>query len=226
MRTLIIEDEQRMAALLRKGLEEDGHAVRCAFDGQAGLQLARTGAFDVVILDLMLPKMDGYQVAQALRSEHIQTPLLMLTAKDAVTDIVHGLDVGADDYITKPFSFNELLARMHAIERRNVLNRKKTIQVADLVLEPMDRNVYRNNVRISLTRTEYSLLECLMNHLGQVVARHELIDSVWGTETDIESNNLDAFVRLLRQKVDVDGPAKLIHTVRGIGYVIKEGRQI
>jgi DNA-binding response OmpR family regulator len=221
MKLLVVEDEKRMSELLHKGLTEEGHTVACATDGRGGLELAANYDFDVIILDVMMPKMDGYQLAKRLRSEKIATPVLMLTAKDAVPDIIHGLDVGADDYMTKPFSFNELLARLRAVKRRALVSQPLLLQVGDLVLDPATREVSRGGTRISLTRTEYSLLEQLIYRAGTVVRRQSLIEAVWGFDRDIEDNTLDVFMRLLRCKVQDDTRQKLIHTVRGVGYVLR-----
>jgi DNA-binding response OmpR family regulator len=221
MRLLIVEDEKRMVELLRQGLEEEGHAVVCAKDGLEGWELCKTYTFDMIILDIMMPKMDGYELAKRLRAEKLPTPILMLTAKDSVQDIVHGLDLGADDYLTKPFAFNELLARLRAVKRRAPVPQPTNLQVDDLVLDPATREVSRGGVRLALTRTEYGLLERLMDRAGKVVPRRQLIESVWGFDRDIEDNTLDVFVRLLRSKVDGNGRTKLIHTIRGVGYVIK-----
>ena len=225
MKLLIVEDEARMAELLRKGLTEEGHSAVCAFDGAEGLALAKGFEFDVIILDIMLPRVSGFEMAKRLRSEKIRTPVLMLTAKDSVPDIVRGLDLGADDYMTKPFSFEELLARLRAVQRRAVATADTSLRVADLVLEPSSREVSRGQTRISLTRTEYNLLERLVFRTGKVVARRSLIEAVWGFDREIEDNTLDAFMHLLRNKIDPPGRAKLIHTVRGVGYVIREAAQ-
>jgi DNA-binding response OmpR family regulator len=225
MKLLVVEDEARMAELLRKGLTEEGHSAVCAFDGAEGLALAKGFEFDVIILDIMLPRVSGFEMAKRLRSEKIRTPVLMLTAKDSVPDIVRGLDLGADDYMTKPFSFEELLARLRAVQRRAVATADTSLRVADLVLEPSSREVSRGQTRISLTRTEYNLLERLVFRTGKVVARRSLIEAVWGFDREIEDNTLDAFMHLLRNKIDPPGRAKLIHTVRGVGYVIREASQ-
>ncbi len=221
MNLLIVEDEQRMVELLRRGLGEEGHAVMTAPDGAEALELARTYQFDVILLDVMMPKLDGFQMMQRLRSEKIKTPVLILTAKDTVPDVVRGLDLGADDYMIKPFSFDELVARLRAVKRRASQLSKPCLQVADLVLDPAARQVSRAGMQIALTRTEYSLLERLMYRAGQVVPRRALIESVWGLEREIEDNTLDAFMHLLRNKIDSPGQPKLIHTVRGVGYVIR-----
>jgi DNA-binding response OmpR family regulator len=222
MKLLIVEDETHMADLLRKGLTEEGHTAICAYDGAEGLDVARSYEFDVIILDVMLPKLNGYDVAKRLRAEKIRTPILMLTAKDTVPDIVRGLDLGVDDYMTKPFSFDELLARLRSVRRRVSAAGEGELRVGDLVLDPAGRDVVRGDVHISLTRTEYNLLERLMFRVGKVVSRRSLIESVWGFDREIEENTLDAFMHLLRIKVDFPGKPKLIHTVRGVGYLIRE----
>lgn len=223
MKLLIVEDEARMIDLLRKGLTEEGHIVTCASDGGEGLALARDYEFDVIILDVMMPRLSGYDLAKRLRAEKIPTPILMLTARDSVPDIVRGLDLGADDYMTKPFSFNELVARLRAVKRRSLAGQEASLRVGDLVLDPASREVQRGEQRVSLTRTEYNLLERLMYRSGKVVSRRSLIESVWGFDREIEENTLDAFMRLLRNKVDAPGKPKLIHTVRGVGYMIRPG---
>src|SRR5208337_4405919 len=202
MKLLIVEDEARMADLLRRGLTEEGHTATCASDGAEGLALATAYEFDVIILDIMLPKLSGYDLAKRLRAEKVPTPILMLTARDSVPDIVRGLDLGAEDYMTKPFSFDELLARLRAVKRRAVAAQETSIRVGDLVLDPATRGVQRGDARVSLTRTEYNLLERLMYRAGKVVSRGSLIESVWGFEREIEENTLDAFMRLLRGKID------------------------
>jgi DNA-binding response OmpR family regulator len=221
MNILVVEDEKRMVELLHKGLTEEGHTVACATDGSSGLELAENNEFDAIILDVMMPKLDGYQLAKRLRSQKIATPVLMLTARDSVQDIVRGLDIGADDYMTKPFSFHELLARLRAVKRRARVPQPLQLQVGDLVLDPATREVSRGGTRIPLTRTEYSLLEQLIYRAGTVVRRRPLIDAVWGFDRDIEDNTLDVFVRLLRHKIQDDTRQKLIHTVRGVGYMLR-----
>jgi DNA-binding response OmpR family regulator len=221
MKLLIVEDETRMADLLRKGLTEEGHTAVCAFDGVEGLAIAKSYEFDVIILDVMMPKLSGYEMAKRLRADKIRTPVLMLTAKDSVPDVVRGLDLGADDYMTKPFSFDELLARLRAVKRRALVAQETSLRVGDLVLDPASREVLRGEVRIALTRTEYNLLERLVYRSGKVVSRRSLIESVWGFDREIEENTLDAFMHLLRNKVDPPGKAKLIQTIRGVGYMIR-----
>ena len=225
MKLLIVEDEARMVELLRKGLTEEGHTVVCASNGREGLEMARTYEFDVIILDVMMPKLNGYELAERLRRERVVTPMLMLTAKDTVPDLVRGLDAGADDYMTKPFAFEELLARLRAVKRRAPVPQLPKLQVGNLSLDPATREVSRAGTAVLLTRTEYNLLERLMDRAGKVVSRRSLIEAVWGFEREIEDNTLDAFVRLLRGKIDLEGQTKLIHTVRGVGYMIRAEAQ-
>ena len=222
VKLLVVEDEPRMLELLRRGLTEEGHSVTCASDGGEGWDLARDYEFDAVVLDVMLPKMNGFELAKKLRQEKVSTPVLMLTAKDSVPDVVRGLDAGADDYLTKPFTFNELVARLRALQRRSTSRTQNRLQVGDLILDPESREVSRAGVPILLTRTEYSLLERLMYRAGKVIPRNTLIESVWGFDREIEENTLDAFVRLLRHKIDREDSPKLIVTVRGVGYMIRE----
>ena len=223
MKLLVIEDERRMADLLRQGLQEEGHTVVCAYDGAEGLEIARAYQFDVILLDIMMPKVSGHEIVRRLRAQKNETPILFLTALDAVSNVVQGLDLGADDYLTKPFAFDELLARLRAVMRRANLPLEPRLQVADLTLDPASHEVTRAGVRLNLTRTEYSILERLMFRAGKVVPRNVLIETVWGFDREIEDNTLDAFLRLLRNKIDGPGQAKLIHTVRGVGYCVREG---
>lgn len=199
--------------------------VTCASDGAEGLALAKDYEFDIIILDVMMPKLSGYDVAKRLRAEKMRTPILMLTARDSVPDIVKGLDLGADDYMTKPFSFDELVARLRSVKRRALAAEDTHLRVGDLVIDPAGREVRRGEERVLLTRTEYSLLERLMYRCGKVVSRRSLIESVWGFDRDIEENTLDAFMHLLRNKIDLPGRPKLIHTVRGVGYMIRAEEQ-
>ena len=221
MRVLIVEDERAMAELLKKGLEEENHRAALAFDGVQGLELAKTYEFDAIVLDLMLPRVDGFEVARRLRHGGNQTPILILTARDAVPDIVKGLDLGADDYLTKPFSFDVFLARLRTVARRGSGPRPTCLRVADLSLDPASRQALRGRREIRLSPTEYRLLELLMRRAGRVVTRTAIVEAVWGLENDVEENTLDAFVRLLRGKVDKGFSPKLIQTVRGIGYCLK-----
>ena len=225
MRILIVEDERRMAELLRKGLEYENHRVSLAFDGRSALESAQMGEFDAIVLDLMLPGVDGFEVARRLRTSHNQTPILILTARDSVPDIVKGLDVGADDYLTKPFSFAVFLARLRSIARRGAAQRPASLVVGDLVLNPATHRVSRGNQEIHLTLTEFRLLEFLMRRAGRVVLRSSIIHAVWDPNREVEENTLDAFVRLLRSKVDRDYEQKLIQTVRGLGYSVRADSQ-
>jgi two-component system response regulator MprA len=222
MRLLVVEDERRMAKLLKKGLEEEGYVVVLAADGREGLETAAAGGFDLIVLDVMLPGMDGLAVIRRLRERGNRTPVLLLTARDATPDIVRGLDSGADDYLTKPFSFDVLLARIRALARRGPASLPVRLHVGDLELDPAAHEVTRGGQRVHLTRTEFSLLECLLRRRGQVVPREVLIEAVWGNDRDIENNTLDAFIRLLRSKVEGESGCRLIHTVRGVGYVARE----
>lgn len=221
MRILIVEDEKKMAAVLKKGLEAENHRVTLAFDGRTGLELGFTD-FDVIVLDLMLPLIDGFEVARRLRKNGNQTPILMLTARDAVPDIVKGLDLGADDYLTKPFSFEVFLARLRSVARRGSTPRPTVLQVDDLVLNPASHVVTRGEREIHLTPTEFRLLELLMRRTGRVVPRDAIVEAVWDFDHGVEENTLDTFIRLLRSKIDREHDRKLIQTVRGIGYTIRQ----
>jgi DNA-binding response OmpR family regulator len=222
MRILVVEDEASMAELLRNGLEEEQHSVIAAFDGLTALDIASCTELDVILLDVMLPGMDGVEVVRRLRRRNNRTPVVMLTARDSIPDIACGLDVGADDYLIKPFSFVELLARLRASSRRGPIPRPVQMLVADLLLDPATRRVCRAEHEIHLTITEFRLLEFLMRRAGQVIARSTLIEAVWWDSDDIEDNTLDAFISLLRHKVDRAHKRKLIHTIRGIGYSLRE----
>ena len=223
MHVLIIEDEQKMAGLLKRGLEEENHTVTLAHDGRAGLEMAQCLDCDVIVLDLMLPGIDGYEIARRLRKSGNKTPILVLTARDTVPDVVKGLDIGADDYMTKPFSFEEFLARLRAVSRRGSSPRPTLVQAGDLVLDPASHDVTRGGDAISLSRTEYRLLEFLMRRAGRVVSRTTILNSVWESSDNIQENTLDAFVSSLRGKIDQGRKVKLLHTVRGTGYMIREG---
>lgn len=221
MRILLVEDEERMARLLEQGLTEEGHQVYIARDGGEGLAASRAAKFDVVILDVMLPVLDGLTVAKRMRESGNQTPLLMLTARDSVADTVKGLDVGADDYLTKPFSFELLLARVRAVSRRGPIPRSVCLQLADLRLDTATRRVTRGDRVLNLTPREYGILELLFRNAGRPMSRDAILEAVWGFSTDVEENTLEAFVRLLRNKIDHGFERKLIHTVRGIGYCLR-----
>jgi two-component system response regulator MprA len=223
MRILVVEDERRMAELLRQGLAEDGHVVTVAADGHSGLALAATGGFDVLVLDVMLPGCTGFEIARQLRAGGDRTPILMLTARDAPRDVVAGLDLGADDYITKPFSFDILLARIRAVGRRGLIAQPVVLQRAGVSLHLGTREVRRGGRKIDLTRTEYAILELLMRNADRVLPRETIIERVWGADSNIENNTLDAFVRLIRTKVELAGEPRVIRTIRGVGYCLREG---
>lgn len=223
MRVLIVEDERKMAEVLKKGLEEQGHSVTLAHTGTEGLALAQTLNFEAMVLDIMLPGVDGFEVARRLRKLDNGTPILILTARDGEADIVRGLNLGADDYLTKPFSFVEFVARLHAVSRRGSAVRSSKLRAADLVLDPSTHEVYRGDTPISLTRKEYLLLELFLRNAGRVLRRETIINTVWGTHEEVESNTLDVFIKHLRNKVDNGHKVKLIHTVRGFGYRLYKG---
>jgi DNA-binding response OmpR family regulator len=218
VRVLIVEDERKMADLLRRVLVERQCAVQVARTGPDGLRMARESLFDVVTLDIMLPGMDGFEVARELRRSQVSVPIMFLTARDSKTDLVRGLDLGGDDYLTKPFSVVELLARLRALARRKPAFPAEKLQVDDLVMDCARQEVARGGRTIELSRTEYVLLEVLMRNAGRVQTRQSLFGAVWGPERHVGNNTLDAFIRLLRRKIDEGCPAPLIHTVRGFGY--------
>jgi DNA-binding response OmpR family regulator len=225
MRILVVEDEPRMAELLQRGLTEEGHTVVLSLDGREGLSIAESEPFDLLLLDVMLPGTDGFSIVRRLRTRRNQTPILMLTARDATRDVVEGLNLGADDYLTKPFSFDELFARVRAAGRRGPATQAASLRMSDLTLDPGTREVWRGSRQITLTRTEFALLESLMRHAGRVVSRDTLIETVWGGQSDIESNTLDVFMRLLRAKVEIAGEPKLVQTIRGVGFCIRAGEK-
>jgi len=218
---LLAEDDLRMSELLLRGFSEEGHAVDRATTGTQALHAAVSGEFDVVVLDVMLPEIDGFEIVREIRARGKRTPVLMLTARDANADIVSGLNAGADDYLTKPFSFDVLLARVNALARRGPSVQASPLQIGDLTLDSSTHTASRAGAVLALTRTEFSLLEYLMRRAGRVVTRQALIEGVWGSEREVEDNTLDAFVKLLRHKVDHPGRPSLIHTVRGVGYTLR-----
>ncbi|MBP1769618.1 MAG: two component transcriptional regulator, winged helix family [Candidatus Aminicenantes bacterium] len=221
MRILVVEDERKIAEFLRKGLKAEGYAVDVAGDGEAGHFMAGTQDYDLMILDLRLPKMDGITLCRTLRAEKFAAPILMLTVRDSVKDKVQGLDSGADDYLTKPFDFEELLARVRALLRKCGATEATRLQVDDLVVDLLGHTASRASAAIPLTAKEFSLLEYLMRNAGVVVSRAMIAEHVWDIHFDSFSNVIDVSVNHLRSKVDKDFPKKLIHTVRGRGYVLK-----
>jgi DNA-binding response OmpR family regulator len=220
MRILVIEDDPRIAGFIEKGLTESGYAVAVARNGEDGYLDARYNPYDLVVLDLMLPNMDGIELTRKLRAEKVTTPILMLTARDMEGDKIRGLDVGADDYLTKPFGFGELLARIRALLRRESMSRSSVMRVNDLEVDTAARHVYRGGREIPLSGREYMLLEYLIHHAGQVVTRELLMENVW-SDAEVESNVIDVYVGYLRQKVDAPSRQPLIHTVRGVGYTLR-----
>jgi heavy metal response regulator len=218
---LVIEDEKMVARFVKKGLEEEGYAVDLAVDGEEGLAMVLDQVHDLIILDIALPKMDGLQVLKKLRERRVRTPVLLLTVRATIEDKVLGLDSGADDYLTKPFAFQELLARIRALLRRKAETGPPLLQVENLVLDPARRVVTRAGERIDLTSKEFALLEYLMRNAGRVLTRAMISEHVWDYDFDTETNIIDVYVNYLRRKIDSGGEKKLIHTVRGSGYVLK-----
>lgn len=220
MRILLIEDEPAIASVVKRGLEEARYEVAWADEGQRGLELAIDGGYSLIILDLMLPGIDGWEICTRLRTKRDATPVLMLTARDAVRDRVRGLDLGADDYLTKPFDFEELLARVRALLRRDRVHKSKIIRIADLEIDTGTRQVQRGGRAISLTPREYELLEALASHQGRVLTRSVIQERIW-LDTESYSNTVDVYIGLLRKKIDADHKIKLIHTVHGMGYTLR-----
>jgi len=223
MNILVVEDEKKVAGFIKRGLEEDGYQVVVTHDGADGIKQALEGDYSLIILDVMLPKKDGLAVVRELREAGKRIPVLMLTAKAATEDVVSGLDAGSDDYLTKPFAFAELTARVRALLRREGQDRGAEIRYADLRLDPVTHKVWRGKVEIELTAKEYGLLEYLMRNPNTILSRAMIADHVWDYAFDSFTNIIDVYVNYLRKKVDKDFPVKLIHTVRGQGYVMREG---
>lgn len=224
MRVLVVEDEHRIANTIKKGLEIEHFAVDVSYDGNDGYHLATTEEYDVIVLDLMLPSMDGITICKKLREGKNHTPILMLTAKGQIQDKVEGLDSGADDYLTKPFSFEELLARIHALNRRPKQMIALTLQVADLVLNTREYTVARNKTSIQLSSKEFSLLEYMMRNANKIVTKDQIISHVWDYDADVLPNTVEVYIKNLRSKIDYPfhNEKQLIHTVRGFGYKIEE----
>jgi len=222
MKILVVEDEERVAQFIQKGLKEEGHAVDVSYDGEDGGFLAEVNDYDLIILDLMLPKKNGLQTCKEIRDHGVNTPVLMLTARDSVEDKVRGLDAGADDYLPKPFAFEELLARVRALLRRQSESKTPTLKIADLELDPMSRQVTRSGKPIRLTTKEYALLEYLLRNPKKVLSRTLIGEHVWDMNFDPESNVIDVYVSHLRTKVDKGFEPPLIHTLRGQGYILSD----
>jgi two-component system, OmpR family, response regulator len=221
MRVLVVEDEPKMAGLVQRGLEEEGIAVDVAGRGEDAVWMAGSTEYDAVVLDVMLPGVDGFEVCRRLRGDEVWTPVLMLTARDAVEDRVTGLDGGADDYLVKPFAFDELLARIRALVRRGTAERPAVLEVGDLQLDPSTHEASRGGVEIALSQKEFALLETLMRRPGQVLSRLQLLDHAWDGAYENRSNVVDVYVRYLREKIDRPFGADSIETVRGVGYRLR-----
>ena len=221
MRILVIEDHPKVASFIVKGLKEERYAVDLANDGNDGQSMAETGDYDIIILDWMLPGKSGPEIIEQLREHSIDTPVLMLTAKNQTRDKVHSLDSGADDYLTKPFAFEELLARIRALIRRGVNAGDNKLGIADLTMDVVSHEVFRGAKKIDLTVKEYGLLEHLLRHQGKPVTRTSIIERVWDLYFDSDTNVIDVYIRFLRKKIDEGFEPKLIHTVRGVGYMLK-----
>ena len=222
MRILLVEDDTAIARSLKEGLEDEAYVVDVANDGSEGYRTAVADDYDVIILDIMLPGMNGYEVCRALRNDGNKTPILMLTARDTERDIVEGLDTGADDYLAKPFSFDVLLARIRALLRRPNEKLEEILQVGDLKLDPSSKKVTRASQEINLTAKEYGVLEYLMRNKGKVLSKEQIISHVWDFDADVLPNNVELFIMFLRRKIDKPFKSKLIHTVSGFGYKLEE----
>jgi two-component system, OmpR family, response regulator len=222
MRVLVVEDEVKLAALLRRGLLEEGHAADVAASGEDALWMAQATPYDAIVLDLMLPGIDGLEVCRRLRGDGVWSPVLMLTARDGVGDRVGGLDAGADDYLTKPFAFAELLARLRALARRGAVERPAVLSVGELRLDPATRRVWRGETRIDLSTKEFAVLETFMRRPGRVLSRLELLEHAWDYDYENRSNVIDVYVRYLREKIDRPFGRDSIETVRGAGYRLRD----
>jgi heavy metal response regulator len=221
MRILVIEDEKKVANFIKKGLEEEHYAVDTAYDGEEGLDLAEANEYDLIVLDLMIPKIEGLEVLKTIRGKKNNTPVLVLTAKNTVEDIVKGLDAGCDDYLTKPFAFMEFLARVRALLRREKKDKEPLLRIGDLTLSLVTHKVTRKEKEIELTSKEYALLEYFMRNPDKVLTRTMISEHVWDYHFDSMTNVIDVYVNYLRKKIDKDFEPKLIHTLRGIGYMMK-----
>lgn len=222
MRILVVEDEKKVASFVKKGLEEESYAVDVAYDGEEGLFLAENNDYDLIILDVMIPKKTGIEVVKTLRDSKVETPVIMLTAKDSVSDRVKGLDSGCDDYLTKPFAFDELIARVRALLRRGTKEKSVQLKIADIVMDLTTHKVTRAGQEIELTSKEYALLEYFVRNKGRILTRTNIAEHVWDYNFDSFTNVIDVYVNYLRNKIDKNFPTKLIHTVRGVGYILKD----
>ena len=221
MRVLVVEDARDMNRLIEKILKKVGYSVDCCFDGEEALAYLAAAEYDAILLDVMLPKLDGYSVIKKLRANNVETPVLFLTAKDAVADRVKGLDLGADDYLVKPFEFEELLARIRAMTRKRTGNRKNQFSLEDLTIDIERRTVHRGDAEIMLLPKEFSLLEYMIRNQGIVLSREQLENQIWNYEYSGSSNNIDVYISRLRKKIEREGTVKLLHTIRGVGWVLK-----
>lgn len=221
MRILVVEDETKVGSFIKRALEEESYAVDLCEDGAQGLDLALSGSYDLIVIDLMLPSLPGMEILKRIRREQIQTPVIILTAQSQVDQRVTGLDAGADDYLTKPFAIDELLARVRALLRRGTADTPGILQIDDLMLNPATREVTRGGQRIELTLKEYALLEYFMRHAGRVLTRPMISEHVWSQDFDTFTNVIDVYVNYLRNKIDRGRSRKLIHTIRGSGYMLK-----
>jgi len=224
MRILVIEDEKKVASFIKKGLEEEHYAVDTAYDGETGLYMTEVNEYDLIILDLMIPRIDGLEVLKRIRRGKNSVPILVLTAKDTVEDIVKGLDAGCDDYLTKPFNFMVLLARIRALLRREKIDKEPLLKIADLTLSPITHKVTRMEKEVELTSKEYALLEYFMRNPDKVLTRTMISEHVWDYHFDSLTNVVDVYVNYLRRKIDKDFEPKLIHTIRGVGYILSTDR--
>lgn len=222
MRILVVEDEEKVASFIKKGLEQSAYTVDWAATGQDGLDHARSSEYQAILMDLMLPDLDGLEVVRRLRQQGLATPILALTARGGLDDRVAGLDSGCDDYLAKPFAFDELLARLRALLRRASSQKTPVMEYAGITIDPVTRKVTRDGQNVELTNKEYALLEMLMRHPGQVFTRTAIMESVWGYDFDNASNVLEVYINFLRKKIDQNFGKKLLHTVRGVGYVLRE----
>jgi heavy metal response regulator len=225
MRILVIEDEKKVANFIKKGLEEEHYAVDTAYNGETGLYMTEVNEYDLVVLDLMIPKIDGLEVLKRIRGNKNSVPILVLTAKDTVEDIVRGLDLGCDDYLTKPFEFKEFLARIRALLRREKVEKEPALKIADLTLSLVTHKVMRKGKEIELTSKEYALLEYFMRNPDKVLTRTMISEHVWDYHFDSMTNVIDVYVNYLRKKIDKGFEPKLIHTIRGVGYILSAERE-
>jgi len=222
MKILVIEDERRIAEAVKEGLEQDGYAVDIAYDGEEGYASASADVYDVIVSDVMMPSLDGYELCRKLRDDGNNTPILLLTAKDQDADIIKGLDVGADDYLAKPFSFNVLLARIRALLRRPQQTIGEVLQVGDLEMDPANKSVRRAGKSINLSVKEFSILEYFLRNPDRILSKNNIISHVWNFDADVLPNNVEVFMTMLRAKIDKPFGSPLIHTVRGFGYKLSE----